>query len=93
MFLNSIRGMDKIFKTNNFDNMTIMILGQAGTLKSSFVYNILAKYLEHNESKIGMYATLEQTRDSLLKNVTGLGVPLNERRSYWNPDIQWRRSS
>ncbi|UCH88189.1 MAG: hypothetical protein JSV49_07945 [Thermoplasmata archaeon] len=78
MFLNSIRGIEKIFKTNVYENMTILVLGQAGTLKSSFVYNMLSNYLQNNESKIGMYATLEQTRESLFKNLKGLGVPINE---------------
>lgn len=79
MFQNSIRGIDKIFKTNVYESMTILIVGQAGTLKSSFVYNMLSKYLDNNESMIGMYATLEQTKESLYRNIQGLGVPINER--------------
>jgi KaiC/GvpD/RAD55 family RecA-like ATPase len=71
--------MDKIFKTNNFENMTIMVIGGAGTLKSSFVYDVLSSYLENNEENIGMYATLEQSKESLYKNVQGLGVSTNER--------------
>ena len=79
MFANTIRGIDKIFKTNVYENMTVLIIGQAGTLKSSFVYNMFSKYLDKNPEMIGMYATLEQSKESLYKNITGLGVPVNDR--------------
>jgi KaiC/GvpD/RAD55 family RecA-like ATPase len=79
MFSTTIRGIEKIFKTNVYENMTILILGQAGTLKSSFACNMLSKYLENNDNKIAMYATLEQTKESLYKNIKGLGIPINER--------------
>ena len=79
MFTSTIRGIDKIFKTNVYQDMTILIIGQAGTLKSSFVYNLLSTYLEKNNEMIGMYATLEQSKNSLYQNIKGLGVPVNER--------------
>ncbi len=74
MFTDTIKGLEKVFKTNVFEKMTILVVGHAGTLKSSFVYSILAKHLENNPDKIGMYATLEQTKESLLSNIKSLHI-------------------
>jgi KaiC/GvpD/RAD55 family RecA-like ATPase len=74
MFTDTIKGLEKVFKTNVYERMTILAVGHAGTLKSSFVYNLLSKHLENNPDKIGMYATLEQTKESLLSNIQRLGI-------------------
>ena len=74
MFMNTIKGLEKIFKTNTYERMTILVVGHAGTLKSSFVYSMLSSYLENNPDKIGMYATLEQSKESLLNNIDCLGI-------------------
>lgn len=74
MFTDTIKGLEKIFKTNIYERMTILVVGHAGTLKSSFVYSLLSKHLENNPDKIGMYATLEQTKESLLSNIKSLGI-------------------
>jgi len=74
MFKSTIRGLDKMFETNNYEKQTILVAGYAGTLKSTFVYSIMSSYLENNNKKIGMYATLEQTKESLLSNIKQIGI-------------------
>jgi KaiC/GvpD/RAD55 family RecA-like ATPase len=74
MFTDTIKGLEKIFKTNVYERMTILAVGHAGTLKSSFVYSLLSRHLENNPDKIGMYATLEQSKESLLNNIKRLGI-------------------
>jgi KaiC/GvpD/RAD55 family RecA-like ATPase len=74
MFQKTIKGLDKIFTTNNYGKLTILVAGYAGTMKSTFVYSLMAKYLENNSKKIGMYATLEQTKDSLMTNIKNIGI-------------------
>ena len=79
MFQNTIKGLGKIFKTNNYKDMTIMVEGYTGTMKSTFTYSIMSKYLENNPSKIGIYATIEETKESLFKNLKSMGIKPNDR--------------
>ena len=79
MFHETVRGLDRIFKTNDFENLVILVTGLPGTLKSSFIYNIFSSHLINNPDAIGMYATLEQTKESLLKNTSHLNIPTCDR--------------
>jgi KaiC/GvpD/RAD55 family RecA-like ATPase len=79
MFQNTIKGLDRIFKTNDYEKLIVLVTGQPGTLKSTFIYNIMATHLQKNPEAIGIYATLEQTKESLLKNMNHLNVPLCDR--------------
>ena len=79
MFQHTIKGLDKIFRTNNYENMIIMVSGYTGTLKSTFTYSIISKYLDNNPDAIGLYATIEEPKESLLKNLRSVGIPENER--------------
>jgi len=74
MFQTTIKGLDKIFTTNNYQKQAILVAGYAGTMKSTFVYSLMAKYLDNNDKKIGMYATLEQTKESLMMNIKNIGI-------------------
>jgi KaiC/GvpD/RAD55 family RecA-like ATPase len=78
MFQSSIKGIDKIFTTNNYQNLTVLVMGFAGTMKSTFIYTLMAKYLEQHPKKIAMYATLEQPRESLISNIKNIGVAESE---------------
>ena len=69
MFQNTIKGIDRIFKTNDYEKLIILVTGLPGTLKSSFIYNMMSLHLQNNPDCIGMYATLEQTKESLIKKV------------------------
>jgi KaiC/GvpD/RAD55 family RecA-like ATPase len=73
MFLNTIRGFDNIFKTDIKPPKVILVSGVPGSLKSSFVYILLTKYVQHS-GEFGLYATLEETTDSYLNNMESLNV-------------------
>ena len=73
MFLNTIRGFDKIFKTDITPPKIILVSGVPGSMKSSFVYSLLTKHVE-STGEFGLYATLEETTDSHLNNMESLGV-------------------
>ncbi len=75
MFKNSITGLDKLF--NNEDDIpggsVILVSGREGALKSGFVFNIVSNYLA-GSNEHGLYATLEETEESLLRNMRSLGI-------------------
>lgn len=73
MFLNTIPGFEKIFKTDIEPPKVIIVSGVPGSLKSSFTYIMLTKYVQ-NTGKFGLYATLEESTDSYLNNMESLGV-------------------
>ena len=79
MFTNTIKGLERIFKTDDYEALIILISGLPGTLKSSFVYNVMSVHLQNHADNIGMYATLEQSKESLLKNTKHLNIPLCDR--------------
>ncbi len=79
MFQNTIKGIDRIFKTNDYEKLIVLVTGLPGTLKSSFIYNMFSVHLNNNPEYIGMYATLEQTRESLIKNTKHLNIPVCDR--------------
>lgn len=73
MFLNTLRGFDNIFKADIEPPKVILVSGVPGSLKSSFVYIMLTKYVQ-NTGEFGLYATLEESTDSYLNNMESLGV-------------------
>jgi len=79
MFQNTIKGMERIFKTDDYEQLIILVVGLPGTLKSSFIYNLMSTHLLKNQDSIGMYATLEQSKESLLKNTNHLNIPICDR--------------
>lgn len=79
MFRNTIKGLSKVFLTNSYQNTVILISGSTGALKSSFTYSLMSKYLDNNPDKIGLYATIEETEKSLIKNLKSIGIRRNDR--------------
>jgi len=79
MFRDTIRGLDKVFRSDEYENLIILVGGHSGTMKSTFSYQLMGEYLNKNAKNIGMYATLEQTKPSLVKNLTNIGIPLNDK--------------
>lgn len=75
MFKNSIEGLDKIFKTDISRPKVILITGPPGSMKTSFVYTLMSKYLDAT-GEFGLYTTLEETVESHLTNMKSLGVKL-----------------
>ena len=79
MFLDTIKGLNKIFDTDIPEGMVILVTGGPGTLKSAFVYNILSTYLANNKNEFGSYVTLEETKMSHIRNMHSLNIKLQKR--------------
>lgn len=75
MFKNSIEGLDKIFRTDITRPKVVLITGPPGSMKTSFVYTLMSKYLDAT-GEFGLYTTLEETVESHLTNMKSLGVKL-----------------
>ena len=73
MFLNTVRGLDKIFHNDIYPPKVILVSGTPGSMKSSFVYSILTKHLNRT-GEYGLFATLEETTESHLNNMESLGI-------------------
>ncbi|UCH88764.1 MAG: signal transduction protein [Thermoplasmata archaeon] len=73
MFKDTVRGMDKVFRTDVLSPKIILVTGPPGSLKSSFIYSKMTRQLE-NTGEFGLYATLEETAESHLNNMDSLGL-------------------
>ena len=76
VFKNSIPGLEKVFKTDIEPPCVILVTGPPGSMKTSFCYTLMSKYLE-SVSEFGLYCTLEETSQSHLKNMRSLGIKLS----------------
>ena len=74
MLRNSIPGLDKLIESDPPKGTVIIVTGDAGTLKSSFVFYILAIYLFRHPDECGDYITVDENRDSLIRMVHSLGM-------------------
>lgn len=71
-----IKGLDKEMNGGVPEGSVVLIAGKPGTMKSSLAFNIL--YHNANQDDVsGVYVTLEQSRESLLLNMDGLGMKLS----------------
>jgi len=76
VFRNSIEGLEKVFKTDIEVPKVILVTGPPGSMKTSFCYSLMSKYLQKT-GEFGLYTTLEETVKSHLKNMESLGVDLS----------------
>ncbi len=76
MFKDTLRGLDKVFKTDIKRPKVVLVTGPPGSLKSSFIYSLITKYLDGTD-EFGMYTTLEETVSSHLTNMESLGIKLS----------------
>lgn len=76
MFKNSILGLEKVFKTDVEQPCVVLITGPPGSMKTSFCYTLMSKYLEVSK-EFGLYTTLEESSQSHLRNMKSLGVALS----------------
>ncbi len=76
----SIDGLNELFKdkTDIPEGSVILVTGVEGGLKSGFVFNMISNYLARNE-KHALYATLEETEESHLRNMVSLGITKPDR--------------
>ena len=76
MFRDTVPGLDRAFKTDIKAPKVILVTGPPGSMKSSFVYTTMTKYLEHT-GEFGLYTTLEETAKSHLENMESLGMKMS----------------
>jgi KaiC/GvpD/RAD55 family RecA-like ATPase len=68
-----VRGLDEQLQGGIPQGHVVLLAGKPGTMKSSFAFNMLFGNAV-NDNRGGVYVTLEQSRDSLLGNMSGLGM-------------------
>ncbi|MEM2899227.1 MAG: ATPase domain-containing protein, partial [Thermoplasmata archaeon] len=73
MFRNSIKSLKDVFENDVMPGAVILVAGPPGSMKSTFIYSVLSSYLE-NTGNYGIYMTLEQSKDSLLNHMRGMGI-------------------
>jgi KaiC/GvpD/RAD55 family RecA-like ATPase len=81
MFIDAIPGIEKVFQSEPPEGSVILIVGNAGTLKSAFTYNLISNNMARRPNDLAqcIYVTLEETRESLLRNIKTMGIPVSER--------------
>ncbi len=78
MFIEGVRGLERIFESEIPNGSIVLITGREGTLKSGLVFSLISNYLCLNDEH-GLYLSLEQTKESHLKNMQSLGLEKSER--------------
>ena len=58
-------------------NYVVLVCGTAGSMKSSFTFNIMYNAAKH-EGKKGLYVSLEQERGSLIRQMKKLGMNIKD---------------
>ncbi|MFO7791375.1 MAG: ATPase domain-containing protein [Candidatus Saliniplasma sp.] len=72
-----VRGLDKNLKGGVPERSVVLLAGPPGTMKSSMAFSILYNNAL-KEDKRSVYISLEETRDSLIENMKGLGMDWND---------------
>ncbi len=67
-----IKGFDEELGGGIPEYHIILVSGTPGTMKSSVAYNILYNNIKHEDS-VGVYVSLEQSRENLLFQLESLG--------------------
>ncbi len=77
---NSINGLNELFKDDSDipEGSVILVTGIEGGLKSGIVFNMISNYLSRND-KHALYATLEETTESHIRNMASLGIKKPDR--------------
>lgn len=78
MIRNSIPGMDNVLEGDPPKGSTILVTGEAGALKSAFVFSVMCSHLLKNPQESGAYVTLDEKRESHLRNMKSLGIKYTE---------------
>jgi len=88
MFRDSLKGIDRLLDTEIPEGSIILVTGAEGTLKSGLAFSLLASELK--DGGHGLYATLEQTKESHLSNMLSLGVKRHEGLHIFDyQDMHW----
>jgi KaiC/GvpD/RAD55 family RecA-like ATPase len=77
VFRDSLEGLDKVFRTDIKAPSIVLVTGPPGSMKTSFCYTLMSKYLEKT-NEFGLYCTMEETVDSHVRNMESLGITLTK---------------
>ncbi|MCL4325525.1 MAG: AAA family ATPase [Candidatus Thermoplasmatota archaeon] len=86
-----IKGLDEQINGGIPIGHVVLICGYAGSMKSSFAYNVAYHYVKDGNGR-ALYLSLEQSRDSIIKQMNKMGMDiteLGERMSIL--DVGWMR--
>lgn len=72
-----IEGFDRVLEGGIPQGHIVLISGTPGTMKSSLTYYMLYNQAKTND-KVGIYVTLEQSRNSLLRQMEKMGMPAED---------------
>lgn len=75
-FRHAIEGLDKVLRTEIAPPKIVLVTGPPGSMKTSFCYALMSRYLKHT-GEFGLYTTLEETVQSHLRNMESLGIELS----------------
>ncbi len=75
-FRNSVDGLDKVIRTEITPPKVVLVTGPPGSMKTSFCYSLMSKYLK-DTGEFGLYTTLEETVQSHIRNMESMGVDLS----------------
>ena len=84
MTLNSaIEGLDKVIRSETRKGSVILITGEPGTLKTVLTFSLMNGMLKDEKDKVGVYVTLEETREDHLWNMKSFGIaPVDNLKIY-----------
>lgn len=72
-----IQGFDDMMEGGIPEGHIVLLAGEPGTFKSSIAYNALFNNVK-NDKKVGCYITFEQSRESLMVQMKGMGMEPKE---------------
>src|SRR5437763_16197978 len=75
-FRDAIDGLEKVIRTDITPPKVILVTGPPGSMKTSFCYTLMSRYLK-DTGELGLYTTLEETVQSHLRTMESLGVGLS----------------
>jgi KaiC/GvpD/RAD55 family RecA-like ATPase len=82
MFRDSIKGMDRIFQNEPPEGSIVIVVGKPGTMKSSLAHAMISSYLWRYKDKKGMYISMEETKESHLRNMRSLNIAIPEKQYF-----------
>ncbi|PIV69267.1 MAG: signal transduction protein [Euryarchaeota archaeon CG01_land_8_20_14_3_00_38_12] len=94
MLKDTVNGLDKVLEKDIPPGFVILIKGSPGTLKSGFMHNVLSNYLSKEKKEFGVYATIEETKESHLRNMRSLGIKMPDNMEMFDySDIrtEWKK--
>ena len=75
LFLGGLQGMERVVQSDIHAPYISLITGPPGSMKSSFCLTLLTNHLNRT-GEFGLYCTVEETVDSLMRNAASLGLHL-----------------